>query len=154
MPAIGADHEGMSPLRVATILLVEDNPDHAEFALRALKKSDVATQVIWAKDGEEAVEILGQAPFPDLILLDVNLPKLSGHEVLRRVRADDSLRGIPVVMLSTSTSTEDVAASYAAGANSYVSKKGPFKALIEQVTAIRDYWFVVSALPRPTAHTR
>ena len=145
----------MSPHRVATILLVEDNPDHAEFALRALKKNSVTTQVVWAKDGEEALEILGECdgtraserPFPDLILLDINLPKLSGHDVLRRVKADDSLRAIPVVMLSTSTSIEDVAASYAAGANSYVSKKGPFKALVDQVTAVRDYWFSVSALP-------
>ena len=145
----------MSPRRVATVLLVEDNPDHAEFALRALKKDSVTTQVLWAKDGEEALEILGQCdaapasehPFPDLILLDINLPKLSGHDVLRRVKAEDSWRAIPVVMLSTSTSAEDIAASYAAGANSYVSKKGPFKAVVDQVTTVRDYWFRVCALP-------
>lgn len=146
----------MSPARVATVLLVEDNPDHAEFALMALKKDNVTTQVIWAKDGEEALEILnrcaatpagGDTPPPDLILLDVNLPKLSGHDVLRRVKAHETLRAIPVVMLSTSTSSEDIGASYAAGANSYVSKKGPFKALVDQVRAVRDYWFVVNALP-------
>ena len=136
--------------RFATVLLVEDNPDHAEFALMALKKDNVTTQVVWAKDGEEALDLLnGGHCAPDLILLDVNLPKIGGHEVLRRVKAHETLRAIPVVMLITSQSNDDIAASYAAGANSYVSKQGGFKALIDQVKSVKAYWFTVSVLPTP-----
>ena len=141
----------MGAARVATVLLVEDNPDHAEFALKALKKDNVTTQVIWAKDGQEALDILDRGPLPELILLDIHLPKVNGHEVLRRVKRNEAMRAIPVVMLSTSESAEDVAASYAAGANSYVAKQGGFKALVEHVRAVKDYWFVVNALPTASA---
>ena len=141
----------MAEARVATVLLVEDNPDHAEFALKALKKENVTTQVIWAKDGQEALDILDRGPLPDLILLDIHLPKVNGHEVLRRVKSNDAMRAIPVIMLSTSENPEDVAASYAGGANSYVAKQGGFKALIEQVKVVKDYWFTVSRLPAATA---
>jgi CheY-like chemotaxis protein len=137
----------MRSARVATILLVEDNPDHAEFALKALKTEGVTTQVTWAKDGEEALEILERGPLPELILLDINMPKISGHEVLRHVKGDESLRAIPVIMLTTSDSSEDVAASYAAGANSYVAKRGGFRALVDQVKAVQEYWFGTCALP-------
>ena len=150
----------MPATRVATVLLVEDNPDHAEFALKALKKDDVTTQVIWAKDGQEALDILERgAPLPELILLDIHLPKVNGHQVLRHVKASDTLRAIPVIMLSTSESEADVAESYAAGANSYVAKQGGFRALIDQVRAVKEYWFVTNALPAaapqsPEAATR
>jgi CheY-like chemotaxis protein len=133
----------------AVVLLVEDNPDHAEFALKALKKDGVATQVIWAKDGQEALDVLERGVLPELILLDIHLPKVNGHEVLRRVKANERLRSIPVVMLTTSESREDVAASYAAGANSYVAKQSGFKALVDQVKAVKDYWLTISALPAP-----
>jgi two-component system response regulator len=135
---------------VATILLVEDNPDHAEFALKALKRDNVITQVTWAKDGQEALDILQgrrQTPRPDLILLDIHLPKVNGHQVLRRVKADPDLRSIPVVMLSTSDCAADVNATYRAGANSYVSKPVSFKELNERLRALKQYWLQTNSLP-------
>src|ERR1041384_8162032 len=116
---------GMAP----TVLLVEDNPDHAVFAMKALRNDPPAAQVIWAKDGEEALAFLKPGPQaddarpgrrPGMILLDIHLPKVDGHEVLRRVKCDDRLKTIPVIMLTTSESVEDVAESYGAGANSYI----------------------------------
>src|SRR4051794_20604503 len=110
--------------RAVSILLVEDNQDHAELTLKAL---DNGNKVFWVKDGEEALDYLQRkgrfadgdlAPRPGLILLDVNLPKVSGHEVLKRIKADDALRAIPVVMLTTSDRDEEVAASYRSGVNS------------------------------------
>jgi CheY-like chemotaxis protein len=141
----------MSKTSVATILLVEDNPDHAEFALKALRGDNITTQVIWAKDGQEALDILEgrrQTARPDLILLDIHLPKVNGHEVLRRVKADPELQSIPVVMLSTSESAEEVNATYRAGANSYVSKPVAFKVFSERLRALKEYWLCTNALPR------
>src|SRR5918995_1172303 len=113
--------------RGVSILLVEDNQDHAELTLKALENGKSVNEVFWVKDGEEALDFLQRrgrwangsaAPRPGLVLLDVNLPKVGGHEVLRRIKGDDGLRGIPVVMLTTSDRDEDVTASYRAGANS------------------------------------
>ena|SRR2546425_1553095 len=140
----------MSGADGATILLVEDNPDHAEFAMKALRKGDIPTDVVWAKDGQEALDMLrgNQGPArPDLILLDIHLPKLNGHEVLRRVKDDDALRTIPVVMMSTSDRAEDVATSYNARANSYVTKPVGFKQLVDQVQSVKDYWLRTNRLP-------
>ena len=104
---------GMAP----TVLLVEDNPDHAVFAMKALRNDPPAAQVIWAKDGEEALAFLAPgAPDaqakpgrrPEMILLDIHLPKVDGHEVLRQVKRDDRLKTIPVIMLTTSESEADV----------------------------------------------
>ena len=84
---------------------------------------------------------------PDLILLDINLPKLSGHEVLRHVKGDQNFRSIPVVMLTTSDRGEEVAAMYRGGANSYVKKPVKFTEYVEQIKALREYWIVISTLP-------
>jgi CheY-like chemotaxis protein len=130
----------------ATVLLVEDNPDHAEFTLKALRGTGDGPTVIWAKDGQEAVDLLAEN-HPQLVLLDIHLPKLSGHEVLRRVKTDDKLRTIPIVMMSTSDRAADVADSYRAGANGYVSKPVSFKELRERVTTVKDYWLTINRVP-------
>jgi CheY-like chemotaxis protein len=140
--------------RAVSILLVEDNQDHAELTLKAL---DSGNQVVWVKDGEEALDYLqrrgrfatnGTAPRPGLILLDVNLPKVSGHEVLKRIKADDGLRSIPVVMLTTSDRDEEVVASYRSGVNSFVTKPVRFSDFVERIKALKGYWVVTNRLPQ------
>jgi CheY-like chemotaxis protein len=142
--------------RDLTILLVEDNPDHAELTLRALQNGNLLNRVLWVKDGEEALDFLyrrrryadpAAAPRPGLILLDMKLPKVDGHEVLRRIKADAALRAIPVVMLTTSDRDEEVAASYGAGANSFVTKPVRFADFMERVRAVRLYWVLTNRLP-------
>jgi CheY-like chemotaxis protein len=139
--------------RVVSILLVEDNQDHAELTLKALANGN---SVFWVKDGEEALDFLqrrgrfatnGAAPRPGLILLDVNLPKVSGHEVLKRIKADDGLRSIPVVMLTTSDRDEEVAASYRSGVNSFVTKPVRFSDFVERIKTLKGYWVVTNRLP-------
>jgi two-component system response regulator len=136
-----------------TVLLVEDNPDHALFALKALRGSPPVAKVVWAKDGEEALALLDRAAnqateaAPELILLDIHLPKVNGHEVLRRVKEDARLRAIPVVMLTTSESVEDLEASYSAGANSYVAKPLAHGDFVAHISSLKQYWLVVNTMP-------
>lgn len=136
-----------------SILLVEDNQDHAELTLKALQNGN---QVFWVKDGEEALDFLQRknrwgganvAPRPGLILLDINLPKVGGHEVLKRIKADESLRSIPVVMLTTSDRDEEVAASYRAGVNSFVTKPVRFSEFVERIKNVKGYWVLTNRLP-------
>ena len=135
------------------ILLVEDNPDHAELTRRALHKSGGNVVVTWVKDGQEALEVLRREDTsgPSLILLDVNLPKIGGQDVLRAVKQDDRLRLIPVVMLTTSDAPEDVARSYGLGANSYVVKALDFSDFVRRVKAVWDYWSGTNVLPDKSA---
>jgi two-component system response regulator len=136
-----------------SILLVEDNQDHAELTLKALQNGN---QVFWVKDGQEALDFLERknrwadanaAPRPGLILLDINLPKVGGHEVLRRIKADESLRSIPVVMLTTSDRDEEVAATYRAGVNSFVTKPVRFSDFIDRIKNVKGYWVLTNRLP-------
>jgi CheY-like chemotaxis protein len=135
-----------------SILLVEDNQDHAELTLKALQNGN---HIFWVKDGEEALEFLQRrnrwagnaAPRPGLILLDINLPKVAGHEVLKRIKADESLRSIPVVMLTTSDRDEDVVASYRAGVNSFVTKPVRFSDFVERLKNVKGYWLLTNRLP-------
>ena len=136
-----------------SILLVEDNQDHAELTLKALQNGN---HVFWVKDGEEALDFLQRknrwsgsnaAPRPGLILLDINLPKVGGHEVLKRIKADESLRSIPVVMLTTSDRDEEVAASYRAGVNSFVTKPVRFSEFVERIKNVKGYWVLTNRLP-------
>ena len=129
------------------ILLVEDNADHADFALRALKQ-DTGVRTHWVKDGEEALDFLQRsAPRPDLILLDIHLPKLNGHGVLKRVKSDDAFRSIPVVMLTTSDHPDEMDAAYDAGANSFVTKSLQSGGFVAQVKTLTDYWTRTCELP-------
>lgn len=138
------------------ILLVEDNPDHAHFTLKALNDEAGGTRTHWVKDGEEALDFLHRrrqwadaaaAPRPSVILLDINLPKLNGHEVLRQLKTDEDLRLIPVVMLTTSDREDEVAAAYRGGANSYVTKPAKFGEFIDRVKALKQYWTLTSRIP-------
>jgi len=146
--------------REVNILLVEDNPDHAELTLKALKDGNLLNEICWVKDGEEALDFLYRrgryadpttAPRPELILLDIRLPKVDGHEVLRQIKADEALRAIPVVMLTTSEREDEIGQSYQAGANSFVSKPVRFADFVEKVRSVKLYWVLTNLLPDPNS---
>ena len=138
------------------ILLVEDNPDDAALTLRALKKNNIMNEVIVARDGVEALDYLhGSGEYadrdvfdlPQLILLDLKLPKLDGLEVLKRVRADERTALQPVVVLTTSVEDQDVVSSYKFGANSYIRKPVDFDRFMEAVRQLGLYWLVMNVPP-------
>jgi two-component system response regulator len=140
------------------ILLVEDNPRDEELTLRALKKNQIRERIVVARDGSEALDYLfargahvGRDPdrLPQLVLLDLKLPKIDGLEVLRQLRADGRTRLLPVVLLTSSIEAEDRGAGYGNGANSYVRKPVDFVAFTEAVRQIGHYWLVVNE-PPPT----
>ena len=135
------------------ILLVEDNPGDVRLTQEALKEGKVYNNLHWAKDGVEALEFLrreGQhasAPRPDIILLDLNLPKMDGREVLAVIKRDDRLKHIPVVVLTTSKADEDVLRSYELHANCYVTKPVDLEKFIVVVQSIDRFWLTVVTLP-------
>jgi len=135
------------------VLLVEDNPTDVMIAKEGLFSARVLNKLHVAEDGIEAMEFLHQrgeyadAPRPDLILLDLNMPRKNGHEVLAEIKANDSLKHIPVVILTTSTSEEDVVTAYGHHANCYISKPVDFNDFSNVVRTIQDFWFYVVTLP-------
>ncbi|HEY9074223.1 MAG TPA: response regulator [Desulfobaccales bacterium] len=137
------------------ILLVEDNPHDAELTLRALKKHHLANKVHVAKDGEEALDfIFGPDPSADtkcnrlkVILLDLKLPKVSGLEVLKRLKSDDRCKSIPVVVLTSSHEDRDIQECYKLGVNSYVVKPVEFEAFAKTVADMGFYWLLVNKRP-------
>jgi two-component system response regulator len=138
------------------ILLVEDNPDDEELTVRSLRKSGVANEIAVARDGSEAVEFLfcqgrhaGRNPeiMPAVVLLDLKLPKLSGFDVLKRMRADPRTQYIPVVVLTSSSEDEDMVRSYESGANSYVRKPVNFEAFVQAVSQLGLYWMLLNERP-------
>jgi CheY-like chemotaxis protein len=139
--------------------LVEDNPDDEFLALRALRKNNVANEVIVAHDGLEALNYLfgegtqaGKPPLvPEVILLDLKLPKVDGLEVLRRIRADERTRRIPTVILTTSGESIDIEASYDNGCNSYIRKPVDFEQFMDAVRQLGLYWLVLNTTPRTDA---
>jgi two-component system response regulator len=139
------------------VLLVEDNPNDEALTLRAFKKSHILNEVVVARDGAEALAHLFPADDADvrrpaIILLDLNLPKIGGLEVLHRIRADPRTRHIPVVVLTTSAQQDDIIASYNGGANAYVRKPVNFSAFTEAVNAIGVFWLLISEpMPDVTA---
>ena len=132
------------------ILLVEDNPDDVELTLRVLKTHHIANEVLVARDGVEALELLFGTPekpagrMPTVVLLDLKLPKLDGLEVLRRIRAEPATACLPVVIMTTSREERDVVASYELGANSYVQKPVGFEAFAEAVRFLGLYWLLLN----------
>jgi chemotaxis family two-component system response regulator Rcp1 len=135
------------------ILLVEDNPGDVRLTKEALREGKVYNNLHWAKDGVEALEFLRRegkhekAPRPDIILLDLNLPKKDGREVLQVIKSDDLLKHIPVVVLTTSKAEEDVLKSYALHANCYVTKPVDLEKFIVVVKSIDRFWLTVVTLP-------
>jgi len=132
------------------VLLVEDNPLDEELTIRALRRSRLANPVLVARDGAEALEILsGRAgtPLPQVVLLDLNLPKFSGLEVLRQIRDDARTRLLPVVILTSSRADEDRLASYELGCNSFVRKPVEFKQFAEAVGQLGCYWLLLNEPP-------
>jgi two-component system, response regulator len=137
-----------------TILLVEDNPKDEMLTLRALRKSNIANRVDIARDGAEALDYLFAAdaeghhrPLPELVLLDLKLPKVDGHEVLRRIRADPRTQILPVVILTTSVEDADRLDGYRLGANSYVRKPVDFTQFVDAVGQLGLYWLVLNEPP-------
>jgi two-component system, response regulator len=135
------------------ILLVEDNPGDEALTLRALRKNNILNQVVVAHDGVEALEYLfgsSSQParaLPQVVLLDLKLPKVNGLEVLQKIRADARTRLLPVVMLTTSREERDVVASYALGVNSYVQKPVDFVQFSEAVRQLGLYWLLINVTP-------
>ena len=139
--------------RPIQILLAEDNPDDIELTVEALKDSRVRNRLIVVKDGEEAISYLqGKGKYqhavrPDLILLDLNMPKKNGRDVLREIKNDPRLKRIPVVILTTSQAEEDIAHTYDLHANCYITKPVDFNQFLKVVKSIEDFWLTVVKLP-------
>jgi two-component system, response regulator len=133
------------------ILLVEDNPDDEELTRLAFQECKFANELVVARDGQEACDYLfasgkyaGGTTLPQVILLDLKLPKVDGLEVLRRIRADESTRFLPVVMLTSSKQEQDMIASYTLGVNSYIQKPVDFNQFIDAVRQLGLYWLVLN----------
>ena len=138
------------------ILLVEDNPNDAELAIRALKKHNLANKLVWAKDGAEALDFIfakgahaGRSPnsHPKLILLDLRLPKVDGLEVLQKLKANERTKVIPIVVLTSSTEDRDVVQSYKLGVNSFLSKPVGFDEFVRMVSEVGLYWLLLNRPP-------
>jgi CheY-like chemotaxis protein len=141
------------PVPPVDILLVEDNPGDMRLTQEALREGKVYNNLHWARDGVEALEFLrrrgrfAEAPRPDIILLDLNLPRKDGREVLSEIKGDPDLRNIPVVVLTTSKAEEDVLRSYELRANCYVTKPVDLEQFMVVVRSIDKFWLTVVTLP-------
>lgn len=139
----------------ATILMADDDPDDRQLAADALTEARLANPLVFVEDGEELLEYLhatgryaDQPPTrPAVILLDLNMPRMDGREALEQIKADPSLRKIPVVVLTTSAEEEDIVGSYDLGVAGYVTKPVTFLELVEVMRGIGDYWFEIVRLP-------
>jgi CheY-like chemotaxis protein len=146
----------MKDMKNKVILLVEDNPDDVKLTMRALKKANVLNEVVVAQDGAEALDYLfGTSKFagrdvnqkPQVVLLDLKMPKVDGLEVLQRIRGDERTRLLPVVVLTTSSEDKDRVSSYKLGANSYVRKPVDFNQFTEAVRQLGLYWLLLNEGP-------
>lgn len=141
------------------LLIVEDSEEDYIATERALKgkHGGITNSIVHCKDGEEALDYLHQrgafsdkekSPLPNLILLDLNLPIVDGHEVLSKIKSDKRLRKIPVIVLTTSSDEKDIESCYELGANSYVQKPVKLDSFVEAISRIKDYWFEIVVLPK------
>jgi two-component system, chemotaxis family, response regulator Rcp1 len=146
----------IEPPKEAIILLVEDNPADQQLTLRAFKQGKLNTQLFIANDGQEAMDYLlnenrfaneEDFPRPDLILLDINMPRKDGKEVLKEIRANPDLKIIPVIMLTTSDQEKDIIDSYNLGVNAYISKPVRIADFLNVVSKLEEFWFILSQLP-------
>ena len=143
-------------MKIKTILLVEDNPSDIELTKRALANANIANELIVAEDGQEALDYLfgtghyagrDAAPLLAVVLLDLKLPKVDGLDVLRRIRADERTKRLPVVILTSSQEEQDIAAGYDLGANSYIRKPVDFSQFAEAIKSMGLYWLVLNEPP-------
>jgi two-component system response regulator len=141
----------------AEILLVEDNPTDAELCLRSLRRNNVANNIVWVRDGAEALDYLflrgaysGRDPdeTPSVVLLDLRLPKVEGREVLRQIKRDARLKSIPIVVLTSSREDQDINRCYDLGANSFVVKPVEFRDFAETVAKLGHYWALLNTPPQ------
>ncbi len=141
---------------IVEILLVEDNPTDAELAMRSLKKSNLSNNLVWVKDGAQALDFLfcrgayagrDTKNIPRVILLDLRLPKVDGLEVLRAIKSDERTKFIPVVVLTSSKEDRDITESYQLGVNSYISKPVEFDAFSKAVAELGMYWLLLNRPP-------
>lgn len=136
------------------ILLIEDNPGDVQLTREALKEAKIAINLSVANDGLEAMKMLHrEAPYssralPDLVLLDLNMPRMDGREVLRRIKTDDNLKHIPVVILTTSAAEKDILQAYGLHANCYITKPVEFDPFMDIVKSIEAFWLTVVKLPK------
>jgi len=146
----------MSARMPIVILLAEDDEEDAQMTLDALKKNRLGNDVRVARDGEEVMDYLrregryangADAPLPGLILLDLNMPRKDGREVLAEIKSDARLRKIPVIVLTTSKAEEDIVRSYDLGVNSFITKPVTFAGLADAMRVVSEYWFEIVELP-------
>jgi len=143
----------MNDYQQVEILLIEDNPIDAELTMRSLKEANFVNKLYWVKDGQEGLEFLYRTDayaarddddHPKLILLDLKMPKVNGIEVLQRIKSDERLRSIPVVVMTSSNEQSDITESYQLGANGYVVKPVEFGAFVEAISKIGMFWLMVN----------
>ena len=147
----------MNDYQQVEILLVEDNPNDAELTMRSLKKGNFLNKLYWVRDGQQALDFLhctgdyaarNEDDHPKLILLDLKMPKVDGIEVLQRIKSDECLRVIPVVVMTSSKEQPDIIESYRLGVSSYVVKPVEFGAFAEAMAKVGMYWMIVNRGPR------
>jgi len=152
----------MTDYEQVEILLAEDNETDAEMTIRALRRKNLANNLVWVKDGAEALDFIFRrgayasraVTSPKLVLLDLKMPKVDGIEVLRQIKSSEETKTMPVVMLTSSAEERDIVASYSSGVNSYVVKPVDFSKFIEEVAKAGCYWALVNRLPAEFEHRR
>jgi len=145
----------MNDYEQVEILLAEDNESDAEMTIRALRRKNLANNLVWVKDGAEALDFIFRRGAyasrpngtPRLVLLDLKMPKVDGIEVLRQIKSNEETKAMPVVMLTSSAEERDIVASYAFGVNSYVVKPVDFSSFVAEVAKTGCYWVLVNRLP-------
>ncbi len=141
-------------LNTIDVLLVEDNPGDVRLTREALKEGKIAVNLRVANDGLEAMKMLRQEgeyvslPLPDIVLLDLNMPRMDGREVLRQIKTDDNLKRLPVVVLTTSAAEKDILQAYGLHANCYITKPVELEEFMEIVKSIEGFWLTVVKLPK------
>lgn len=139
--------------KLDTILLVEDDQDHAELIIKGLKQDGhLINEIKWVENGQEAIDYLRQsgkynkenAPLPGLVLLDIKLPRKNGFQVLQEIKSDDDLKTVPIVMLTTTSVSDDIQKAFKLGANDYIIKPVRFQDFVEKVKGLGHYWAFVS----------
>jgi len=149
----------MTDLEAVEILLVEDSPTDAEMTIRALKRHNLSNNLVWVKDGAEALDFMyctgayagRRHGIPKLVLLDLKMPKVDGIEVLKRLKSDEAMRAVPIVVLTSSAEESDIVKSYKLGVNSYLVKPVEFARFMDEVANAGLYWAVLNRIADPQA---